>query len=307
MTAKLSLLVPIAITDAMFISSTVAENDYAAYSSGTTYAVGDRCISTVTHRIYESLRASNIGHDPTDVTNRAGTSPWWQDVSATNKWAMLDDQVSTPTVAPLSLTFVLRPGAFNSIYLAGLYATTVVITVKDAPGGTVIYSHTNTLEGSQPADYYEYWFEPFRPQTDYLTSGLEPYSTMEVTVQLSSPSGDVKCGMVSLGDLRPLGATQRGAKAKPKTYSYIKTDDFGNATIKRRKSARDLSASALIDIADVNMVLDLLTSVLDVPCVVIGSDTDEFSGLRTFGLVSGEVSYDSAGNATLSITVNGMI
>lgn len=38
------------------------------------WAVGTRCISTSSHRIYESLRAANTGNDPTNIVNRAGTA-----------------------------------------------------------------------------------------------------------------------------------------------------------------------------------------------------------------------------------------
>ena len=63
---------PVIITDAMLISSTVAEPDVApdaaadpaAYSAGTTYALADRASLAATHRIYESLQAGNTGNSP---------------------------------------------------------------------------------------------------------------------------------------------------------------------------------------------------------------------------------------------------
>lgn len=298
---------PVTISDAILTSSTAPEADYAAWSASTTYAMGGRCINTTTHRIYESLIAGNLNKDPTDIDNRIGTTPAWSDVSATNRWKMFDDQVASQTAIASPLTVVLHPGFFNSVGLLGLDAETITVTVKDAPAGNTIYSYTGSLEGSTPFDYYEYFFSPFHPLTDFIVSGIDPYADMQVTITLAKATGNVLCGMLQVGDLVPLGTTQYGAKAKPKTYSYIKINDYGENEIVRRKKAKDLSATAWLKLEDANNVLDTIGSMLDVPCIVICSDWADYSGLRSFGLVSGEISYDHPQDCLLSVSVNGLI
>lgn len=307
MSSDLSILAPVSITDAMLTSSSVAENDYAVYNASTTYALGVRCISTVTHRIYESAQAGNVGKDPTNIANRAGTSIWWIDVAPTNRWAMFDGIVSTQTSIASTLTVVLRPGVFNAFYLGGIDADTITYSVRDSPGGTVVSTYTGVLEGSAPDDYYEYFFDRFKPMTDFTASGIPEYNAAELTITLTKASGNVKVGILAVGDLRPLGKTQFGVKAKPKTFSYIKVDDAGNNTIKKRKASTDLSATAMLELSDANMVLGTLRSVLDVPCVVICSDRIVHEGLRCFGLVSGEISYDHPTHCQLSLNVQGLI
>ncbi|HEU0282956.1 MAG TPA: hypothetical protein VFQ99_04170 [Gallionella sp.] len=301
----LSVLVPIAITDAMFTSSTAPENDYPVWVAGS-YAVGYRCISTVTHRIYESLIASNT-KDPTDILNRTGTTPAWLDIGATNKWACLDGLVSTPTKLASPLTMVFTPGFFNALCLFGLDAENLAITVKDAPGGNVIYSDSGALESSAPGDWYEYFFDPFKPQTDFVASEIPPYNNAEVTITLTSATADVACGMLQMGDLRPLGETQYGAKAKPKTFSYIKINDFGENEIVRRKKAKDMTLSAWLKLEEANSVLETVGDMLDIPCMWIGTDLPEYTGLRVFGLGSGEVSYDHPQDCLLTVDVKGLI
>jgi hypothetical protein len=303
----LSVLAPIAITTAMLTSSTVAENDYPAWASGTTYALNAFCISPVTHRVYQSLMDGNVGHDPTDPNNQFGTPAYWLDYGPTNQWAMFDNEASTQTTSASPLTVTLRPGVFTDFYLAGLSATTTTITVKDAPGGNVIFNQTYTLESSKPADYYNYFFDPFKPLTDLLVSGIDPYGLAEVTYSISNGTGAVKCGMVAIGTVKPLGATQYGAKAKPKTYSYIKTDDFGNTKIVRRKRATDMTATSWIALSEANDVLQTIRDLLDVPAVWIGVDLPEYGGLRCFGLGSAELSYDQPDYCQLSLTVQGLI
>lgn len=307
MTASLSVLAPVEIDGVMLVSSTAPESDYPAWSAATTYAKGARCISTAAHRIYESVVDGNINKDPTNTANQSGAAPAWLDIGPTNRWAMFDGEVSTQTVLPSPLTVVLRPGSVNGLYLAGLDAGAIDITVRDAPGGVIVYQYSGQLEGSQPADYDEYFFDGFKPLTDFLANGFDQYSSSEVTVTLSSAGGTVRCGVLAVGSLRALGRTQRGAKAKPKSYSYIKTDEFGVTSIKRRKKAKDMTATALVEISEANTVTELITELLDVPAVWIGTGLPEYGFLRVFGLGSGEISADDHGFCRLSLNVQGLI
>lgn len=303
----LGVLVPIAISTASLTSSSVSETDYAPWASGTTYAQNAYCISPVSHRVYQSLVANNVGHDPTLAANQGGTTPYWLDYGPTNQWAMFDGEVNTQTIAPSPLNVVLHAGVVTDLYLAGVVADVVTVTAKDAPGGNTIFTQAYPMEASAPADYYEYFFDPFKPLTDLLVRGIDPYGNGEVTVTLSSTSGTVKCGLLAVGSVNKLGDTQYGAKAKPKSYSYIKTDDFGKTTIVRRKAATDMTATAWLKREDASDVLATIQGLLDVPAVWIGSDQSQDSGLRCFGLGSGEISYDFPVDCQLSLSVQGLI
>lgn len=305
--STVSVLLPVTIDDTTLTSTNVAETDYAAWDSGTTYDVGDRAISTTTHRVYESAKASNLNHDPTDITNTTGSTIWWVDVDATNAWKMFDGEKSSPTVVATPLTVVLEPGFVNALCAFGLVAENYSVTMKDAPGGTVVYSSSGSLEDSLPGDYYEYFFSPFQQQSDLILNDLPPYSTCEITFSLSSTSGNVECGMLQVGDLRPLGKTQYGADALPKTYSRITIDEFGYNQIVRRKFSKDISLQAIVEIGDADAVIDVLTEVLDVPTVWVGTTVDGYAGLRGFGLGSGKMTYDNAGHNILKIDVKGLI
>lgn len=303
--SMLSLMIPVAITDTVLHSTTVAETDYSAWSNGTTYSIGNKVIRG--HRIYESAQNSNLNKDPTDINNRTGSTIWWIDVSATNAHKMFDNENTSATVAATSLTIVLRPGFVNALYAGGLIADSATITMKDAPGGTVVYSNTIQLENSYPPDWYEYFFSPFVQQPDLVINDLPPYYNGEITFTLTIAAGNVECGMFQVGDLRPLGITQYNASATPKTYSSIKEDDFGNSTIVRRRKARDAKYSVIVDPIQANSVIDVVTSVLDVPTVVVATNLDNYAWLRTFGLISGEMSAENYSENVLNISVKGMI
>lgn len=306
--STLSVLIPVDIASgSVFQSSTATEADYAAWSAVTTYALGDRRISTTTHKIYESAAASNLNHDPTDINNRTGSAPWWIEVSPTNRWKMFDGESNSQTTYATPLTVVLRPGFVNSLYAGNLIGDSVTVTMKDAPGGITVFSETIQLENSYPPDWYEYFFSPFSQQPDFLIDAIPPYYTGELTFSLTAGSGDVSCGMFQVGDLRPIGETVYGASADPKTYSYIRIDDFGNNEIVRRKSARDMTVSAIVNIEYANTAIDIMTSVLDVPTLWVATPMAAYSGLRVFGLGSAKYSYDYPLTGKVDVTIKGLI
>ncbi|CAN7738361.1 hypothetical protein [Duganella sp. LjRoot269] len=306
MSNKLSLLVPSEITDSVLTSSTIVENDYTAYSAATTYALAARCIKS--HRIYESQIAGNINHDPDDPINQFGTIVYWLDVGPTNRWAMFDNEVSTQSAATTSMTVVIKPGNFNTIYLGGLDALHLSISVKNAPGGTVIFTYSGSLESSKPSDYYQWAFDPFSFLRSKIVSEIPAYNLMELTVTISGATGStVKCGVLAVGLIQRLGRTQQGAEAKPKTYSYVATDKYGKTTIKKGKAATDMTASAVIDSREARQVQEALQGAIDTPCMVSCSDNPDYSGLNIFGLVSGKVTYKTSETSEVSVSVEGLI
>ncbi|MBX9636151.1 MAG: hypothetical protein K2Q14_07000 [Gammaproteobacteria bacterium] len=305
--STLSVLVPVEITDSVLTSTDVVETDYPEHDPGTTYALGERVISTITHKIYESAKAGNLDKDPTDINNRTGSTKWWTQVDSTNAWKMFDGEKTSATTKASSLTIVLKPGFINSLYAGGLIADTATITMKDAPGGSVVYSETMQLENSYPPDYYEYGFSPFTQQPDLILDDIPPYYNGEITFTLEIASGNVECGMFQVGDLRPLGTLQYNASATPKSYSYIKIDDFGNNEIKRRKKATDGKYQVILEPSYANTAMSILNAVLDVPVVCVATTFDDYAWLRTFGLVSGEMVPDNYSECVMNVSVKGLI
>lgn len=307
----MNVLTPITLTDAMFTSSTVAEPaaGETSWVSAGTYVLGDRRIRTTTHKVYECV----LGHTGRTALPEIDTS-YWLEYGPTNKWAALDTAVSTQTTAATTLTMVLAPGFCNSFALYGMDASTLVYTYKETTGGTV--SATATVDLLEPPlDWYDWGFGTFKPLTKYVVSGLTPFPSAELTITVSTV-GTAKLGMVVVGDLQSLmgenaafGGTEYGASAEPITYSYIKTDEYGTTSIKRRHAATDMRARVVLPHDAADYALSVVQGVLDVPAAWIATDSAAtgYSGLNVFGLGSGSLSYDSFNHAVLNINVKGMI
>ena len=307
-----SILTPVKITAAMITSTNVTPEDPNPVWAANNFAVGDRVYKASTHRVYEAAQVMTSGapKDPEIPANRfnaAGVVTYWIDAGPTTLYAMFDGLVSTKTRRAGSISITLKPGYFNGFALFGVEAEHIVAAVKDAPGGTVIYSVDQDMEGSAPADYYEYFFDRFKPLTQFIATGIDPYNNMEITLTLSSASSSVALGLFALGDLRPAGVPLAGASVEPVDYSYVSTNEFGETTVKKRNNATGLNISAKMEIADANSVLDTIKEVLGTPVVVIGSQVTMYEALTVFGLVSARITYDDFEEPVVNITVKGLI
>lgn len=310
-TDNVRLMAPITITSAMITANNITPEDpAAAWLVGTTYNIGDRVFLASTHKVYESLKASNTGKDPSVDANRfdaTGTPTWWFEVGPTNAWAMFDGLVSTQSSRAASIAVTIKPGAFNGFAMFGLDGDHIHVVVKDATGGNVIYDYDRDLESSAPPDYYEHFFDPFRPQTVLIATGLDPYAGSEITFTITKATGNAKIGMFACGDMRPVGAPLRGASVEPVDYSFISTNEFGITEVKKRYNATGMAISAKMPIEDVNLVLDTVRNFLGTPCVVLGSEVTHYEGMAVYGLVSGRMGYDEYGASTLNLTVKGLV
>ena len=304
----MNVLLPLTVTDAMLTSSTVAEPaaGETAWVSAGSYSVDDLRVRSTTHRVYKCVAA----HTGRTALPEADAN-FWLDFAPSNRWAMFDQFTSTATKSGGAQTVVLRPGFFNSLWAYVPLGAEITLSVKDGVGGPEVFAKTLSLL-EDPLDWYDWAFGQLKAKTKVLFSDIVPYPDAEATVTVTGLSG-TSIGMLLFGDLRDLtgestfGGTLAGASAEPITYSYIKTDDYGNTTIKRRGSATDLRAKVVMAKVDADAALASVQSVLDVPCAWVATKATGYEGLSVFGLGSGSLSYDGPTLAVFSINVKGMI
>ena len=311
----MNILVPISITDAMIGAGTTIAEPAAgetAWASAGNYVLGDRRIRATTHRVYECVQA----HTGRTALPEVDTA-YWLDAGPTQRYAPFDTYTNTAATATTSITYVLNPGYFNAISLYGLTGTQIVVSVKDAPGGTEIYRYPATGAASltePPTGWYDYMFGKRRPIKKLVLSNLPIRPTAELTITVTAATGAaVGIGMINVGDLTPLlgdsewGGVTGGASAEPTSYSYIKTNDDGTTTIKRRGKSTNLRATVVIPRQKADAALATVQQVLDVPVSWIATTSQGFDGLNVFGIGSCSMSYDSFGIATLQVNVKGLI
>jgi hypothetical protein len=295
---------PTALTEAMLLSSTAAENDHAVWAFGS-FVVGDkRIMTTGVHKVYQCL----VAHTSTDAAgapnlNTTGTTPTWLELSSTNRWKMFDQEVGSVTLTASPLTVVFKPGAINSLALLELVGRSATVSVKDATGGSVVYTKTKSLDGAILLDWYMYFFEPDAQLTEFTLTDLPSYVYGEVTVTITG-TGEVGAGVCTVGQVYALGQAQLGVTTGINDYSVKSTDAFGKTTIVKRKFSKRVDAKLYLDNSALNKVQKLLANLRSTPCVWITSDASDLSLLTTYGFYkdfSLEITYPQSSMCSLSI------
>lgn len=247
----MKVIPPIAITDAILSSSSVAETDHAEWSSGTTYPAGARVIKTATHKVYESVAAGNIGHDP------ASDAAAWITVGATNRWAMFDEAVGSATEATGSIVVTLAPGACDAIALLDTDADTV--RVQSVVSGSPVYDETQTRG-------------PGRSSLLFLDIPSDPAAVVTVTLSASGPSVPVEVGTLIVGTMIDLGLTEAGPSIGINDFSRRDTDDFGVTTVVERGWAKRMSIRSKVATDEVDAVQNRIASLRAKPALWIGEE-----------------------------------
>jgi hypothetical protein len=298
----MKLIKPTVITDAMFTSSTAPETDFPAWDAATAYVVGNKCIMVSTHRIYECLVA-NTNFSP-DV-NLTGSTPKWLDIAPTNKWAMMDNVVGTVTAVASPLTVVLSPGALSGLALIELTGKTATVTLKDAPAGATVYSATVSLDGTIITSFYDWFFTPYEQlDTVVLTDLPWQYFAPQLTVSITSTSGNVGCGVFKVGEVIDIGGTEYGATLGIIDYSKKTKDLFGNIKILEGAFSKRSSFKVQTDQANFNRIARVLVSVRAKPVIVIGSEVAGYEPLTIYCFVkdwSIDVAYPETNYCNLEI------
>ena len=296
---------PISILDANLISSSVAENDYAAWSSGTTYGLGDRAIYVVanTHWIIESLQAGNIGHTPTGTD----ADLWWLTVGYTNRWKMFDGAIQSQTSAADSIVVTLESATerLDSVALFNVDCATARVKVTDATDGIVYDETVSMVSPSGITDWYAYFFEPITRITDYVFTELPPYLSADVEVTLANAGNTVLCGACVLGLSREIGGTQYGAQTGIQDYSIKQKDAFGNYSILERAYNKRASFQIMVANSMIDELQTILAGFRATPVVYVGTDlyasTMVYGFYKDFSVV---ISYPTV--SILSIELEGL-
>ena len=301
MSQPLRVIRNIALTDAMLAGTSVPENDHAAWSSGTTYAAGDRVILTSTHRIYQSLQASNTNNAP------ASSPLWWVEVSPTNRWKMFDLSTSTQTQIDTSDYYEIAPGqAINSVALLNISGVLTVRVRLTDPSFGVVYDQTADLTVLPPeSSWYSWFFDERRRETLFLANDLPSYPNATLRIDLTS-AATALIGVCLFGSSRSIGTgVQQGVRLGLQDYSRKERNEWGDTVLVQRAYAARASLQPLVLNQELDNTFRLLTELRATPCLWIGSDA--YGSLAIFGFYNNfEISIAYADFSDCTIDIEGL-
>ena len=276
----LKVIPPLTITDSRLTSSNVAETDYAAWSSATTYSLGQRVIVVSTHKVYESLQNSNLNKDPTLASN----ATWWIEVSPTNRWKMFDISNTTQTTNADSIVVTITPGqVVNSVSLMNLEGISIRVKVTDPLEG-VVYDKTVSLNNNGTINnWYNYFFSPISKKKSVVITDMPSYGTAIIEITVTNTGRTAKCGVCTLGQINYLGeGINLGATVGIQDYSRKEKNDFGDYVVVQRNYAKRAKYTMAVLNEQIDALQNLLADLRTTACVWIGDDNYESTMIYGF-------------------------
>jgi hypothetical protein len=298
MAQPFTIVKPIVVNDANFVSSSLAEADHAEWAVGTTYALGDRVIITTgQHKIYESLEAGNVGNSPP-------TSPTkWVEVAPTNRWAVFDQSGGTVSQGTSPVEWVVTTGRVDSVAVLEIADANTVQIVGTSTLEGEVYNETYVLEDNTVVgNWFEYFFSQIRKQTEVIATDIPQYQDLAIKVIIAG-AGTVKAGTIIFGNSSQIGATQYGARSGIIDFSRKEVDQFGRATLVKRKFSKRMDVSLVIDNGIIDSVQRLLSDLRAEPVLYIAAK-DNFELLTVFGFYRDftiDIAYQEQSFCTLEI------
>ena len=260
---------PLTILAGMLSSSTAAEPGpgETAWNAATSYATGAKCYLAAKHRRYERLAPGGV-----DAASPDSDPTKWQDIGATNKWAMFDIKSSLQTIVtggPLTVT--LAPGKrITSVGLRGLHGASV--TIEQHVGATLTYSKTWSLLLRNTTTWRQYYYGEFRMRQGVVTFDVPMDSTATITITIQPYAGEARCGGVWIGTDEDVGIIIDEPTSEVLNFSKTDRDDFGTATLLPRRNVPVLNYRVLAEASQLDRLRALRESVDAVVALWSGAD-----------------------------------
>jgi hypothetical protein len=294
----LRVIKSITMTDGMLTATSVPENDHAAWSSGTTYALGDNVILTSTHKIYESLQDGNTGNNP------ANSPLWWVEVSPINRWKLFDLSNTTQTKLGTSDYYEITPGqAINAMALINISGILTVRVRLTDPSFGLVYDKTADLTFvPSESSWYAWFFEPRIEQNQFVVEDIPSYPNATLRIDVTS-SGTAYIGAFIFGSVRSIGiGVHQGVRLGIQDYSRKERNEWGDVVLMQHAFASRASMQTLIENRQLDNVYRLLSDLRATPCLWIGSD--RIGSLSIFGFYNNfdiNIAYATYSDCTIDI------
>jgi len=270
------VIVPLVVTPAMLVSSSVAEPDTSVgevvWASGA-FSKGDKRIVVATHRLYAALAdiASSVVSPDLDPMQ-------WLDVGPTNRWAMFALDRNTQTVSASPIVVVIAPGKrVDAFALTGMEATEELIEMEVA--AVPVYSYAENLITRVTTTWSEYFFGEFGTKSSSVRFDLPPYVSGEITITITNDAGDAKCAACVIGNSFYIGSAELGAESLALNFSEIKREFDGSiSTLIQRRTVPKTTQNILLDKREVNKTRMLRTKLNAMPAVWSTLDDNNADG-----------------------------
>ncbi|OLN31330.1 hypothetical protein DVDV_0118 [Desulfovibrio sp. DV] len=257
------------------------------------------------HRLYYSLRATEAGEFPPD--NLVGTDPAWSDRGATNAYKMFDEYINTATSVDDLMDVTTSASRCDSVGVFGARGKTLTLDLM--MGDVVIWSKTWTL--LKPTyTYTEYCFTTPEFIRDIFTPiPIRGGSRLRIRID-AGEGGTAQCGKVEMGQAVYLGETQWDVTPSRLSFSKVTTNDFGDVSMSKGKTAKYLKFKATFDTSQIDHIQKRLDDIDGLACMFVAYGETGFQpeALLVYGFAK-EVNPNlpNGEKSTIQFEVQGLI
>lgn len=226
MSDKFTVVKPLAVTDAMVVSTNVQDEAIPAWQAGSCTLGQQRIYQQA---IWECKQTGSSDQPP------APGHPLWLRVRSVNSRAALDRKKFTATRRAGHISYVFAPGAaigaFAALNLNG--ASQIRVRLVDPASGTV-YDKTQ-IPGALPVapDWHAFWLLPWEAGDDSqgLFMDLPAYPFAQLHVDITG-TAELAVGAMLFGPRHEWGAGIRfGLQLSGRDYSLKETDRYGETEL----------------------------------------------------------------------------
>lgn len=297
-TEGMKITVPMAVTDSIFDTSNLAEDESrSAWSSVTTYALNDEVYVASTHKRYKATQGSNTNHNP---VGDDGT--WWVEVSWTNRWRALTTDSSAATVAEDSsgITYTLTAdGTYDTVGFVGLKTASVTVTIKTGGGSTV---STETKAQTETVNGLSFFVGvAVFPGLD-IQSGYD----IEITIADTGLTATAEVAKIVVGYTHEMGTAAAGINSTFDDLSDKEQDEFGRFNVTARGFSDVIEYTFAHALTRTRWAQAVLMWLRVTPCLYWVSEADLAKGLFIFGFASEPRTTLGVNTSTTTMTVVGL-
>lgn len=268
------------VTPGMLTSSSIAEDDHPVWSSATSYGLGARVIKA--HRVWESVQASNLNHDPEADT----ASAWWLDTGATMRWRAFDSQLAAAVTASADIVYVVTLNKrIDAVALFGLLGNSVRVRVLDGASVVQFDQVFDLASSRQIGGWWDWFFAPFTLVPSLVISDVPGYVGWRVEITIRG-SGSRAVGEILLGRSIELGTSLVGTKVGFRDFSVKERDQWGGWQIVKRGYSRTIDYQFSLPQADVDRVYRAILRNRARMCVFSAGDSTDQYGTTVLGFVN---------------------
>jgi len=303
----MKLIKPVKITDSILSVSNVAENDYAIWGSGTTYAVGQKVIVVATHKQYEATKSSTNLYPPDNI---GGVEPAWIEIGTTNKYKMFNDSYYDQTTNLGSISIILDIGRCDAIGIMNVESSS--INVEIIISGNTEYDIDIPMNLSFASNWYEFFYSPIERKTDIVLTDIPVCGGKQIIVTISgSVDQVVKCGLCIPGTVVKIGDSLWGVEFGTENFSKKEQDDFGGYSLIPRNYSKTLTDSIVLPNERTGYIQKLIQPYYTTPALWVADEQFEstviYGFYRDFSVVLDHFSGSGIDGAQCSITIEGLV